>query len=133
MNSVTTLPKVDDQDADHHEEGDAETEFLADEVAQALAGDRAHAGAHFLHHDQRERDRDHGPKKKMSKLCPGLGVDQDAAGIVIDVRGNKTRADYGEKEQDPGFRASEKLHGHFSLTYGWSSLPRPTTPQDKRM
>jgi hypothetical protein len=68
----------------------------------------------------------------MSKLCPGLGIDQDAAGIIVDVRGYETRAYDGEEQENPGFRASEKLHGHFSLTYGWSSLALPRTPQDKR-
>ena len=85
-----------------------------------FAGDDAHAGAHFLDHDQSDGDRDHGPQQKMSELRPGLGVGQDAAGIVIDVRGNESRADYGEEEQDPGLRASQELHAQSSQTYGWN-------------
>ena len=116
------VAEVDDQNSDHHEERDAQAELLADQVAQAFAGDGAHAGAHFLHHDQRERDRDHGPKKKMSELGAGLRIGQDAAGIVVDVRGDKARPDDGEEQQDPGLPASQELHGQLSQTYIWSGL-----------
>jgi hypothetical protein len=33
-----------------------------------------------------------------SESCAGVGVGKNAARIVIDVRGNKTRPDYGEEE-----------------------------------
>src|SRR5436190_1766020 len=42
------VAEVDQQDGEHHEEGDAEAEFFADEIAESLAGDRAHAGGDFL-------------------------------------------------------------------------------------
>ena len=95
------VAEVGDQNSQHHQKGDAEAEFFADQVAQALAGDRAHAGAHLLHHDQGQRDRDHGPQQEKSVLRPGLGVGQDAAGIVVDVGRDDPRPDYGEEQQGP--------------------------------
>jgi len=65
------IAEVNYQDSEHHEEGDAEAEFFADKIAEAFACDRAHAGGHFLHHDQRKRDRDHGPEKEIAELRPG--------------------------------------------------------------
>jgi hypothetical protein len=53
----------------------------------------------------------------MSKLGPGGRVGKDAAGIVIDVRGNKTRSDDGKKQQDPDLPTSQETHAHFSQTY----------------
>ena len=35
--------------------------FLADQIAETLAGDDTHAGAHLLHHDQSDGDGNHGP------------------------------------------------------------------------
>ena len=133
MNSVTTLPKLVIRMPIIMKKGDPEAEFFADQVAQALAGDRAHAGAHFLHHDQGERDRDHGPQQKMSELCAGVRVGEDAAGIVVDVRGNKARADDGEEQQDPGFPTFQKFHAHDFADIGSGAIERRTTPQDKRM
>ena len=52
----------------------------------------------------------------MSKLRAGLGVDQNAAGIIVDVRGNKSRTDYGEEEQDPDLPTSQEIHAHISQT-----------------
>ena len=116
INSVTTLPKLVIRIPEHHEKRDAQAEFFADQIAQALAGDGAHAGAHLLHHDQRQRDRDHGPQQKISELRAGLRIGQDAAGIVVDVRGDDPRPDYGEEQQGPAFPAFQKLHAHISQT-----------------
>jgi hypothetical protein len=46
------VAEVDDQDSDHHEKGNSETEFLADEIAKAFTGNGAHAGADFLNDNQ---------------------------------------------------------------------------------
>ena len=116
MNSVTTLPKLMIRMPSIMKNVMRKPEFFADEIAQALAGDRAHAGAHLLHHDQGDRDRDHGPEQKMSELRSGLGIGQDAAGIIVDVGGDESRPDDGEEQQDPGFPAFQKLHAHFSQT-----------------
>ncbi len=52
----------------------------------------------------------------MSELRPGLGIDEDAAGIIVDVCGNESRTDYGKKQQDPGLPTPQELHAHFSQT-----------------
>src|SRR5579864_62238 len=54
------VAEVDEEDGEHHEKGDAKTEFLADQVAQSFAGDCAHACGNFLDHDERHGDRNHG-------------------------------------------------------------------------
>src|ERR1700721_1036521 len=112
------IPEIGDQDPDHHEKRDAETVFLPKQITQPLAGHGAHTGTHFLHHDQGESDRNHGPQQKMPELRPGGGIGQDAAGIIVDVCGNESRSDYGKEEQDPDLRAPQKLHAHVSKTWG---------------
>ena len=110
-NSRDHVAEVDDDQADHHEKRDAESELLANQIAQALAGDRAHAGAHFLHHDQRHGDGDHGPEQHVSELRAGGGIGPDAAGIVVDVRGDETRTDDGEERSaDPDFPTFQEFH-----------------------
>ena len=79
--------------------GHAQPELFADQVAQAFAGDRPHAGAHFLHHQQSHGDGDHGPQQGVAELGSGIGVGENAAGIVIDVGGDKARPQHGEEEQ----------------------------------
>ena len=49
------VAEVRDDEREHQEERHAEAELLADEIAQALAGDRAHPRRHLLHDDQRDR------------------------------------------------------------------------------
>ena len=109
-NSRDHVAEVDDDQADHHEKGDAESELLANQIAQALAGDGAHAGGDLLHHDQRHGDRDHGPQQHVSELGAGCGIGPDAAGIVVHVGGNKTRTDDGEEDQQPDFPAFQEVH-----------------------
>src|SRR6202042_3280727 len=59
----------------------------------------------------------------MSELGPGLRVGQDAAGIIVDVRCNEPRSNDGEEQQQPGFRASQKLHAHsWQTSYGWNGF-----------
>ena len=85
---------------DHHEEGGAQAEFFADQIGQAFAGDRAHARAHFLRDDQQERDGDQRPQRQVAVFGAGLRIGEDAAGIVIDVGGDESRADDGQKDRD---------------------------------
>ena len=65
------VAEVRDDEREHQEERDAEAELLADQVAQPLAGDRAHARRHLLHDDQRDRDRDHRPEQRVAELRAG--------------------------------------------------------------
>ena len=91
-----------DHHQQHHEhEGDAQAELLADEVAEALARDHPHAAAHLLHHDERDGDGNHGPQQGVTVLCAGLRVGEDAAGVVIDIGGNESGTEHGQKEKDP--------------------------------
>ena len=110
------IAEIGDQNPKHHQKRDTQSEFLADQVAQALAGHGPHAGTHLLHHDQRDRNRDHGPQQKMSELRPGGRIGQDAAGIIVDVRGNEPRTHHGKEQQDPALPTSQKPHAHLSQT-----------------
>jgi hypothetical protein len=60
----------------------------------------------------------------MSELRPGGRVGQDAAGIIIDVRGNKSGSDYGKKQQDPDLPTFQQTHARISQTYEWNRLQR---------
>ena len=53
----------------------------------------------------------------MSELRSGLRIGQDAAGIIVDVGSDESRAHDGKEQQYPDFPASQKLHhGHISQT-----------------
>ncbi len=95
------VAEIDDDEKHHHQESDAEAELFTDEVAEALAGDDAHAGAHLLDDDEGEGDGDHHPQQLVAVLGAGLGVGEDAAGIVIDVGGDEAGTEHGEEEHDP--------------------------------
>ncbi len=110
------VAEVGDQNSEHHQKRDAQAELFADQIAQALAGHRAHAGGHLLHHDQRECDRDHGPEQKKSVLRAGLGIGEDAAGIVVDVGGDDPRSDYSQEQQGPASQSFQKSHASISQT-----------------
>src|SRR5438477_8621810 len=45
------IAEVDDQDADHHEEGNADPILFADEVAETLASDSSHTGRDLMNPD----------------------------------------------------------------------------------
>ncbi len=60
--------EVDGDEQDHDDEGDAEAELFADEVAEAFAGDDAHAGAHLLHDDEGDGDGNHRPEQRVAEL-----------------------------------------------------------------
>ena len=96
------VAEVGEDEQDHGEEGDAEAELFADEVAEAFAGDGAHAGAHLLHDDEGDGDGDHGPEEGVAELRAGLGVGEDAAGVVVDVGGDEAGAKDREKGEEPG-------------------------------
>lgn len=53
----------------------------------------------------------------MAKLRAGSRVGVDAVSIVVDIRGDKTRADDGEKQQDPGLGTFQESHVRNSQTY----------------
>ena len=118
------VAEVDQHQEDHDDHRDAQAEFLADQVAESLAGYRAHARAHFLDDDERQSDRNHGPEQRVTELRPGLGVGEDAVGIVVDIGGNETRTEHGEEEQYPGSPAFQHV-GAVSIR-GIPSLPAQT-------
>ena len=91
-NSAITLVKFVEHQRDHHEERGAQAELLADQIGKAFAGDRAHARAHLLRDDQQQRDGDQRPERQVAVLGAGLRIGEDAAGIVIDVGGDESRA-----------------------------------------
>ena len=100
------VAEIRNQNPEHHQERDPQAEFFADQIAQSFAGNRPHAGAHLLHHDQGDRNRDHRPQQHVAELRAGLRIRQDAAGIVVDIRGDEARSYDGEKQQDPELPAS---------------------------
>ena len=54
--------------------------------------------------------------RRCPNCAPAWRVGQDAAGIIVDVRGNESRPDYGKEQQDPDLPTSQEPHAHFSLT-----------------
>ena len=96
------VAEVDQHEEDKYEQRGAKAELFANEVAETFAGDRAHARAHLLHDDERDGDGDHGPEERVAVLRAGLGVGEDAAGVVIDVGGDEAGAEDREHEQDGG-------------------------------
>ena len=106
------VSEICNQNADHHEEGNAQAVFFPDQIAQALARDRSHAGAHLLHYDQGDRGRDHGPQEHVAELRAGLRIGQDAIGIVVNIRGDDARPHDGEEHQEPELPTSQEFHAH---------------------
>ena len=94
---------------------DAEAEFLADQVAQPLAGHRAHARRHLLHDHQRDGDRDHRPQQRVAELRAGHRIGGDAAGVVVDVGGDEPGADDGQHQREAGAPALAEVHGRPSV------------------
>ena len=107
-NSRHDVAEVGDDEREHQEERDAEAELLANQVAQALAGDRAHPRRHLLHDHQRDRDRDHRPEQRVAELRAGQRIGADAAGVVVDVGGDEARADDGQNSSEAGAPALER-------------------------
>ena len=101
-NSATVLPRSTSKRGDHDEERGAEAEFLADQIGEAFAGDHAHARAHFFGDVERDGHGNERPEQRVAELRAGGGVDGDAAGVVVHVRGDQARADDGEKERRGG-------------------------------
>ena len=93
------IAEVGDDQAEHHEERDAEAVLFANEIAQAFAGDRAHARRHLLHHDQRDGHGNHHPQQRVAELRAGRRVGVDTSGVVVDVGGDEAGADDGQQHQ----------------------------------
>ena len=72
-NSATVLKRSIEQSGDHHKERGAEAEFLANQVGKALAGDHAHARAHFLADVEGDRHGNQRPEKRVAELRAGRG------------------------------------------------------------
>ena len=101
------VAEVDHHQQQHQQERHAQPELFTDEITQAFAGYRAHACTHFLHHQQSHGDGDHGPQQRIAELGSGIGISEDAAGIVIDIGGDEARPQHGEEEQYPDSPALE--------------------------
>ena len=86
---------------DHGDEGRAQTELFANQVGEPLAGHRAHPRRHFLNHDQRDGSGNQRPQQHVPELRAGLRISEDAARVVIDVGGNESGPEHGEKRQQP--------------------------------
>ena len=90
-----------------HEERDEEVErrpqavVLADELAEALAGDRAEARGHLLDDDEGHRDRDERPEQRVAEVGARDRVRRDAAGVVVDVRRDDPGPEDREKDRGP--------------------------------
>ena len=111
--------KVHQHQGGHHEEGYPQAIFFADEIAEPLAGNCAHARRHLLHHDQGKSDRKDAPEKLVSEMGARGRVGIDAAGIIVDIRGNKARAYDCEQKQGPGLPVLEPFH--WALAYAIST------------
>ena len=113
------VAEVGDDQPQHHEKRNPQAVFLADQIAQPLAGGRAHARRHLLHHDQRDRHGDHDPEQEVAELRSGGGVGIDTAGVIVHVRGDEPGTDDGQEHQQadsPDFQPS--LIGHDTGSYG---------------
>ena len=99
-NSATTLPKLVMTSVSITKNVSAEAEFLANEIAQSLAGDGAHPRRHLLDDDQRDRDRDHRPEQRVAELRARLRVGEDPARVVVDVRGDEAGPDDREQQHE---------------------------------
>ena len=98
------VAKVGEDQPNHHHEGDADSVFFPDQVAEALAGNGAHAGTHLLNHDQRDDGGQHGPQQQIAKLRAGGRIGPDAVGIVVDIRGDEARPHHGKNSRIRNFQ-----------------------------
>ena len=94
------VAKVHEEAGDHHEEGGAEAELLADEIGEALAGDHGHARTHLLGDVEGDGHGNERPEQRVAVLGTGQGVGGDAAGIVVHVGGDQAGAQDGQKNGD---------------------------------
>ena len=85
----------------HDEKRHAQAELFANQVREALAGNRAHARAHLLSENQGDGDWRQRPEREIPETRPGLRIRDDAAGVVIDNRGNESRAEDPQEDRDP--------------------------------
>ena len=51
-------------------------------------------------HDQGDGDGNHGPEQGVAELGSGLGVGEDAVGVVVDVGGDEAGSEDGQEEHD---------------------------------
>ncbi len=107
------IAEVGDDQTQHHEKCDPQAIFFADQVAQTLARRRTHTGRHLLHNNQGDGHGDHDPEQKISKLGSGSGIGVNAAGVIVDIRGDEPGADDGQEHQQadsPDFKPSRFRH-----------------------
>ena len=99
--------EVRDEHRQRRERRPADAVVLADQLREALAGDRPHPRGHLLDDDQRHRDHDHHPEQVVAELRTDGRVGRDSACIVAGVRGDQARAEEREQgQQAPGGAAT---------------------------
>ena len=101
------VAQVDSKCGNHDEERGAEAELFADEIGEAFARHHAHARAHFFGDVESDGHGDERPEQRVAELGAGGGVNGDAAGVVVHIRGDQAGADDGEEERDA---AAEGAH-----------------------
>ena len=93
---------VGDQQHDHREEGPADPEVVADQVAESLPRDGAHARRHLEHHHQQHgRDRED-PEQREPRLGPEHAVGGDPAGVVAGQSRDQSRPHHPQEGEQPG-------------------------------
>src|SRR4029077_3739492 len=85
----------------------AQAELFADQVGQSFARDRTHAGRHFLDDDQGDGGGNQRPEQRVAELCASVRIGENAARIVVNIRGNEAGTKYGKKSQQPVFQDAE--------------------------
>ena len=92
--------EVRDEHRGGREERPARPVLLADQLGEALAGDRAHPRGHLLHDDEADRDQHHHPEQVVAVARSDGGVGRDAARVVAGVRGDDPRAEEREERDE---------------------------------
>ena len=124
------VAEIHDQEEGHQDERHAQTEFLTDQVCQALARHHAHARHHLLHNDERHRDGDQRPQQAEPELRPSLGIGQDAARVVIHVGGDDARSD--DRHEDDQVEAQAAQARRLEEFHGTTSDPAPLPGRRRR-
>src|SRR5580704_3666049 len=92
---------IDHQAGEDQKKCGAKSEFFADQIRKALAGDYAHARAHLFRDVERDGHRNQRPQQRVAELRAGLRVNGNSARVVVDVRGDDARPEDREKYQKP--------------------------------
>src|SRR5262249_35305614 len=84
---------IGNQQRKHYERRPAHAKALANQIGKTLAGDRAHASAHFLDDSETDGYGNEDPEKTISVLSSNRSVRGDTARVIARVGGNHSRAE----------------------------------------